>query len=749
MLRPVASAVAAVWLALGTVLLSAVPASATGQGPKPPVVSYAFAPAEVTVDAVPGKGSHVAAVSLLRLSGGAVVDACGSDRSDRHSAPVHCTFSGLGAGAWRLLTEQSHGNGHGYTPGKLSIDEYIVVPAPPSIDTAALAADGSVALGGTGAPGDTVTVSAAAGNRVCDVPIDESGHWSCRVAGRNGADAAFSAIEENTRSRGEQTASGYRAGALSAPSAATGVVAAPIRLDPNWSFSLDGIDLRSIRPGTTFSVRAAGLPPGLNVLVELHSDPVTLATATVGGDGRFSATATIPHDVQPGQHRIVVTLSGAGITSAQKEAVVTIVSPPGSPPVDPPARAPVVAPVVAPVAAAPVRGFVDGRVAPVAAVPLSAVVAAEARPGPAAPPAAVAEAEPEHEPVAEEEHPAEHAEGEVAPNMLTGALQRIQDVVSNPAAVASAFSIGLVLIILAAVPAHLLNATIAEQYERFSGPLARFRRPAWFVALSAWMTKESAIAGLGLVLLTAVLFGFGDPHFGFNDHSLRLILAAAIAMFFVFFVSTWLTGFILKQRWSVLTTVSLRPLGLILTLLGVIASRALEFSPGFLIGLVMGLSMPQPAMKQYAWRAVAIRSSIIIVFGLAAWVGFSMLTAHGEPHDFVGALVVETLVAITTEGIVLLLIDLMPFKLLSGELLFAHSKLLWGAFYLTVTVIFVIGVAAWEGHWRELGGALWLWIVVVATFGLAAIAVYLYFRFWAPPLPEETADEEEPLARIE
>ena len=33
--------------------------------------------------------------------------------------------------------------------------------------------------------------------------------------------------------------------------------------------------------------------------------------------------------------------------------------------------------------------------------------------------------------------------------------------------------------------------------------------------------------------------------------------------------------------------------------------------------------------------------------------------------------------------------------------------------------------------------------------GLAAIAVYLYFRFWAPPLAEETADEEEPLARIE
>ncbi|SIO04370.1 hypothetical protein [Agromyces cerinus] len=748
MLRPVASAVAAVWLALGTVLLSAVPASATGEGPKPPIVSYAFAPAEVVVDAVPGKGSHVAAVSLFRLSNGARVDGCGGDRSDRHSTPVHCTFSGLEAGAWRLLTEQSHGNGHGYTPGTLSVDEYIVVPAPPSIDTADLAADGSVALAGTGAPGDLVSVSDAAGNAVCDVAIDESGHWSCRVAGPNGTDAAFSAIEENTRSRGEQTASAYRAGALSAPSAATGVVAAPIRLDPNWTFTLDGIDLRSIRPGARFSIRAAGLPPGLNVLVELHSDPVTLATGTVGGDGTFSAAATIPLDVQPGQHRIVVTLSGAGLSPAQKEAAVTIVSPPGSPPVDPPARPPAVQPVVQPVAqpVVPVRGFVDGRPAP---VPLSAVVAAEARPVPAAPPAEAAEVEPEHEAVAEEEHAAEPAEGEVAPNILTGALRRIQDVVSNPATVASAFSMGLVLIVLAAAPAHLLNATIAEQYQRFSNRAARFRTPGWYAGLMAWMAKEPMVAALALIAVTAGLFGLADPTFGFNDHSLRLVISCAIALFFVAFVSSWLTGRILEVSWSVVTRISFRPLGLILTIVGVLVSRVLDFSPGFLIGLVLGLSMAAPAMKEHAWQAVAIRSSIIIAFGLAAWMGFSVLTVHGEPHDFLGALIVETCVAITTEGIVMLLIDLLPFKLLSGEVLFAHSRALWAALYLIVTVVFIVGVVAWEGHWRELGGSLWLWIGVVGGFALLCVAIYLYFRFWAPPLPEETADEEEPLARIE
>ena len=33
---------------------------------------------------------------------------------------------------------------------------------------------------------------------------------------------------------------------------------------------------------------------------------------------------------------------------------------------------------------------------------------------------------------------------------------------------------------------------------------------------------------------------------------------------------------------------SVRPLGLVLTVIGVVISRALDFSPGFLIGLVLG-----------------------------------------------------------------------------------------------------------------------------------------------------------------
>jgi len=746
--RPLSAAVAAFGLALGSVLFGALPAVADGSSPGPntPVAAYSFTPSHVTVDATPGTGSHAVIISLFRVTDGVLVERCpdpaAADLSSPHAwghhGPAHCTFGSLDPGAWRLLTQQDHQNDHWYAPSDLTVDDYIVIPPPPAIVTATLASDGSVAVTGAGVPGDRIHVFDAGGAGACDVTVDEAGNWGCGVAGPYVATATFTAIEENTLPRGEQVASVYRSGGLSAPSAAASVVSpAPVVvpqvvLDPNWTFTLHGIDLSHIRPGDTFAIAATGLPPGLDVSVELHSDPVMLATAKVGGDGSFSTTATIPLDILPGVHRIVVTLSGNGISPASKEAVVTIAAP--------------VQPQVA--GAVPVAGLAE---APQTVVrPGDATVRAPAvsvPPGVIEKPRATRVA-----PVAEPEagEPSvEETESGLAPNILTEALQPIQHVLANPVTIASAISIGLVLIILAAIPAHLLNATIAEQYQRFSGRLARLRRPGWYTALSTWMAGKTVVAALALVTVTAVLFGFGDPHFGFNDHSLRLILACAIALFFVAFVSSWVTGLILKQTWSVTTEISLRPLGLVLTLLGVIASRLLEFSPGFLIGLVLGLSMATPAITQFAWRAVAIRSSIIIAFGVAAWIGYSALTVHEEPHDFLGALLVETFVAITTEGIVMLLIVLLPFKLLEGEPLFAHSKVLWGAIYLVVTVIFVVGVVAWEGHWVELGGALWLWISVVAVFSLVCVTIYLYFRFWAPPLPEETADEEEPLARVE
>jgi MFS family permease len=301
-----------------------------------------------------------------------------------------------------------------------------------------------------------------------------------------------------------------------------------------------------------------------------------------------------------------------------------------------------------------------------------------------------------------------------------------------------------VLLIFAVLPGHLLNATLAEQYERFMERRPRRRRPApaWWLKLHALLNRAPFLGGLALTTVTALLFGFADPRFGFTLASLRLFLGLAIALALVSYLTNAAVSRIMRSRWRVEVEVSLRPLGLILTVVGVVASRVLDFSPGFLIGLVLGLVIQEKSVKQHAWRAVLLRTGILLGLALLAWFGYGLFDTQHEGGTFASELAIETLVAITTEAVVGLLVELLPLRLLEGQKLFEKSRILWGALYLLATFIFVVAVVPWEGNWAELGTSLWAWVGIVVGFGIVATGVYLYFRIRAQQEPPEVDDEE-------
>ena len=318
-------------------------------------------------------------------------------------------------------------------------------------------------------------------------------------------------------------------------------------------------------------------------------------------------------------------------------------------------------------------------------------------------------------------------------------MNPILDVLNDPGRIPAAFAAGLVLLIFAVMPAHLLNATIGEQYERLARRVPALRtQPRWYTRIRELLGRAPLLGGVLLTTVTAFLFVFADPSFGVNGHSLRLFLALAGALLVVTYLANLITGLILRRSWSLDVVVAIRPLGLILTVIGVVLSRVLEFSPGLLIGLVLGLSIASKDAAKYAWRAVLVRTSVVVVFAIIAWVTYSTISTdvHLNP-TFQGELMLELFVAIVTEGIVMLLVELLPLHLLEGERLFRRSRVLWGSIYTVVLALFLLSVVPWEGNWRELGESFWPWFTVVAAFGVVCIAIYLYFRFVAPPLHHE------------
>jgi hypothetical protein len=698
--------------------------------------TYTFSPsAGVTVSGAPTAGGAYAGLEVETVGDGNSLYAdCATPGVDDDGAPldgVNDRFSGVTAGTnsctaslngpqdsegaelySQLFEVESVEGNSDKTALNGTTGEYFTVFASPTISTAVAAGGTQVLVSGVGAIfGTEAPVDVFDGNGIllCEAtPVnDDAGDWSCTTPDLGiGTHQLFAAVKDlgagNDNCDGECDDVYYVLGAyskLSAPLTAIFTSPAPttgggtVDTTPNWSFSIGG-DLTNVHPGDTLDISGSGLPAGTSLDTILHSVPTDLGTVVAAADGTFDQTVTIPANTDLGDHTVLVTASGAGITTTTKQQAITVTAVP---------------------AAASSSG--SGKTDVSTTKPTATHGAGLGDPGTG-----------------------------IAPNILTRALTPIADVAVHPNKIISAFEIGLVLLLLAVLPAHLLNATIAEQSDRFERRFGKAKMPSWLARLGAWFKSTPVIGGIIVTLVTAILFGFADPTFGFTLASLRLILACGIALFLVGYVANALTGVIARVQWNVVAAVSTRPYGLILTVVGVLVSRVLHFSPGFLIGLILGLTIQERSASKYAWRTIVVRTSIVLIMAIAAWIGYSTLTLGGnEGGTFGSALLVETLVAITTEGVVALLVELLPLRFLEGQRVYAHSRVLWGIFYVLTLVVFVLAVVPWEGNWDTLGSSLWIWIVVLAAFAIVCVGVYLYFRIFSPPVESEDDDEEVPL----
>lgn len=638
---------------------------------------------------------------------------------------------------WRFDAYRDAENSDELPPSE--VDQYFEVPGAPIVTGVSVTSDGRLRLTGSNAqvvtsdgegsaPASGILLYLDHGTTAAPcldtdgttvVPANDDGTWTCETVpldyGPHYVNVAVQDLGAGDQgdlsvNDGDAVAS-YIPGGLSVESEAvsatlvapapptggtTGGSTTPTVITPVWSFDLSGLNLGDVHPGDTFTVTGTGLPPGSTVSFELHSTPVSLGSTVVKPDGTFSLTGIIPADTTAGAHHLIATLSGPGLATTTSDKPLTV------------------------------------------AVPASAATT-----GTATTPSSDAK-------------PAEHSiVGEpggspTAPNILTHGLQSIADVVAHPAKIPAALAVGLVLLIFAVLPGHLLNATLAEQYERLARRVPRLRStPAWLATWRSWLSRAPFVGGLLVTAATALLFCLADPRFGFTLATLRLFLAGAIALFVVVYLSNAIASLIVRRRWSIDVRLSIRPLGLVLTVVGVIVSRLLDFSPGFLIGLVLGLTIVGKSAANFAWRAVLIRSGVVIGLALLAWLGFSLFTVgEAEGSTFGSELFLEVLVAITTEGIVALLVELLPLRLLEGERIYRRSKLAWGALYLVCVVIFIVAVVPWEGNWEALGSSLWSWIAVVVVFGAICTGIYLFFRFFAKEHESEESDEPRELVSI-
>jgi outer membrane biosynthesis protein TonB len=317
-----------------------------------------------------------------------------------------------------------------------------------------------------------------------------------------------------------------------------------------------------------------------------------------------------------------------------------------------------------------------------------------------------------------------------APTPLSEAVTTLQDIFRNPLTVAVAAGIGGLILLLVAIPANILDATIEANWDRIRAPFTRLIRFGDRVRkLTAKLPRFPFPAPLVIVLAT-VAFGFSSPEFGVDVTSLRMTLSLALGLILVVLIPAVITRIAMGRRWHVPAQIVARPGAFVLALLGVIASRTVGFSPGILVGLVLGLELARSARAEDRNRATTIRLVSTLGIALAAWIGYSVLTGlfGGAAPDVLGQLTLETLGAAASEGLAGVMVAILPVTFLEGRELFDDAKRRWVALAVPSAFAFALivlpSVTTAEGPRQPIG----LWIGVLVVFSILVAAVWLTFR---------------------
>lgn len=682
-----------------------------------PVLQYVLSPSTIAVTATGAEGAVQVVELWTAQSNGegysfTFVESCeGSDPvvGPPPASRLDCRFDNLAPGIWNIYFQQVFGESGGDWT-----DDFVRIPEPPVFFSPTVNADRRVTFAGTGTPGYRVQVVRGASD-VCDVPVAVGGTWTCTATLPAGT-ATVRSVQESV---GFEASPGFEFGSsfngFSSLSAARSVTVPSAPVPPAPALEAPSFLAPQV-PLTAGTVRLVGLPSTAvrgtelevvgntdcvapivcDVDVDIFSTPRRLGSTVTQSGGEFALVVTVPQDLEPGDHTLVVTVTPRGGVAAVVSQPITIGA--VAELVDPGAKS--AGASVGTVDKVDQQSTSDGN---------SAFRTAD-------------------------------RDSFASPSVLTESLPSFKDVFRDPFVLAAGGGLAVAILLLVVIPTELLNSTLSSNTARFGRGFVAIesavdRATHWFTGIA----RTTAIPALILVLLTSIIFGFVDPKFGLDAVSLRLVLSLAIGLFIVTYVASWISGSIIKRVWGISSTIALQPIGLLFAAIGVVVARLLDFSPGFLVGLVIGLQLLSKVGSVHRTRALVVQLGTVAVLAMLAWVGYVLVTEISSGLDFGTALLLDTLAATTVEGLTAVTVAILPLGFLEGREIYRKSKpLLLLLFFVFATsfALIILPTASGDAPLAQIAP----WVLVLAVFAAVTLIIWAALHFTASK--DDDADHE-------
>jgi hypothetical protein len=300
-------------------------------------------------------------------------------------------------------------------------------------------------------------------------------------------------------------------------------------------------------------------------------------------------------------------------------------------------------------------------------------------------------------------------------------LPRITDVSTDPGLLATNVLLALLIVLVLAFPAELVNKTIEENHDEIRARLH----------LAPGLRLPGAVTAPIVVLVTALLYVLLDTDPGLDDRTVALFLGLALAVG-VTICATELPAMLLLRRRRPFQFRGY-PAALIVAAVCVVVSRILDFEPGYLYGAVAGVSATRAAdADEHAdGRVAATGVASLLVLAIAAWAAWGPIATAAARSDpgFLTLLADAALSATVVIGIETAMFGLAPLRFLDGRAIVDWRPRVWLVMQVVAALAFAtavlhpgVGVIG-----RSAGASFARVAALFAIFGLGSFAFWGFF----------------------
>ena len=270
----------------------------------------------------------------------------------------------------------------------------------------------------------------------------------------------------------------------------------------------------------------------------------------------------------------------------------------------------------------------------------------------------------------------------VGTESLVASVPSPSEINLDPAVVAVSVGLTAGTILLFPFPAEIFNHTLAENYDTVRG---------WFRRKGSKATGrrfwDRPIGLISFLVIAALLFGFLDPAFGRSSASVPVffgLLVGVAVTTFGFAVPIMILRRLRSGEWGRLRAL---PLALAIGVVCVVLSRAIQFVPGYLYAVVLGVVFVTEVSRTEEAREVVVSSALLLALGMTAWFALGAVRSGagtGFPVD-VGE---SGLAMITAASLEALAFGLLPLRGLPGGVVFKEKRWWWLALWGTSVLAF-------------------------------------------------------------